>query len=53
MRKNDLEITRFKEKQEMQEKERALLRKERELDIRERVTEERRMEYTYKHRELN
>ena len=35
------------------QKERQVLRKERDLDIRERITEEKKVEYTYKQRELN
>ena len=37
----------------MEQKERVLLRKERDLDIRERINEEKRVEYTYKQKELN
>eukprot|EP00347_Sterkiella_histriomuscorum_P019040 403343196 len=53
LKKNEIEVTRFKERQEFVDKERILTRMERDLDIRERIIEEKRMEYTYKQRELN
>ena len=37
----------------MEQKERILVRREREIEIRERLSEEKRMEYIYKQKELN
>lgn len=41
-------MQRFKDKEEIDAKERNILRRERDLDLREKLIEEKRMEYTYK-----
>ena len=53
IKQNELEIQAYKDKQDLMQKERQVLRRERDLDIRERITEEKKVEYSYKQRELN
>lgn len=53
VRESELEITRFRGKQELELRERAVTRRERELDIKERLNEERTAEYLFKQKELN
>ncbi|CDW86500.1 UNKNOWN [Stylonychia lemnae] len=51
--KNEIQLLKFKDQSEFEQKNRQLTRRERDLDIRERLTEEKRVEYTFKQRELN
>ena len=53
VRETDLEIQKFRGRQELDHKERAVMRRERELEIRERLNEERNAEYVFKQKELN
>lgn len=52
-KEKEIELTKFKIKEELEQKERSLLRKERDLEIRERLIEEKKQEYTYKQKEIN
>jgi len=53
VREGELEVVRFRARQDTDNRERALIRRERELEIRERVAEERAQEYLFKQKELN
>ena len=53
VREGELEVVRFRARQDTDNRERALFRRERELEIRERVAEERAQEYLFKQKELN
>lgn len=53
VRESEIEIQKFRARQEMDHKERAVNRKERELEIKERLNEERTAEYLFKQKELN
>ena len=48
LKESDLEIQRFRGRQELEHREKALVRRERELEIRERGVEERQAEYVFK-----
>lgn len=48
IRENELEICRFRSRQDLEIKERIIVRRERELEIKERLNVERNAEYVYK-----
>ena len=53
MLEKELEIVQLKQSEEVSVKESGLLKRERDLEIRERLIEEKRIEYSYKQKELN
>ena len=53
VREGELEVNKFRSRQEADHRERGVIRREREADIRECMVEERAQEYIFKQKELN
>jgi hypothetical protein len=53
VREGELEVNKFRSRQEADHRDRGIMRREREVDIRERMIEERSQEYIFKQKELN
>jgi len=53
VREGEVEVVKFRSRQELDHREKALTRREREIEIKERLNEERTAEYLFKQKELN